>query len=164
MHSISTRIEEYNKGRSPKILNYKYKVMTVNMFSFYRGTCHIFYEDFYKQKAFVPSPLSWICGDLHLENFGSFKGSNRLVYFDLNDFDEGVLAPAAVELVRMVTSIYIAFASLKIEQKKASNMARLFLKTYAATLAKGKAHYIEPKTAKGIVCAFLMRASNRKKK
>ena len=163
MHAISARIKEYNKGRLPEIVTYKYKVMTANMFSFYRGTCHIFYEDLYKKKTILPSPLSWICGDLHLENFGSYKGSNRLVYFDLNDFDEGVLAPASLELVRIVTSIFIAFASLKIQQKKASNMARLFLKTYADTLAKGKAHYIEPKTAKGIVCTFLTHASNRKK-
>lgn len=133
------------------------------MFSFFRGTSHIFYEDLFKTEVKFKSPLAWISGDLHLENFGSYKGSNRLVYFDLNDFDESVLAPASLELVRMVTSIFIAFASLKIEQKKASNMARLFLKTYSETLAKGKAHYIEPQTARGIVCAFLTHASNRKK-
>ena len=164
MHSITARIKEFNKDRIHDTLSYKYKIMTGNMFSFYRGTCHIFYEDLHKAGTKLTSPRSWICGDLHLENFGSYKGSNRLVYFDLNDFDEGVLAPASLELVRMITSIFIAFVSLKIEQKKASNMARLFLKTYADTLAKGKAHYIEPQTAKGIVCTFLTKASNRRKK
>ncbi len=86
----------------------------------------------------IPSPVSWICGDLHLENFGSYKGNNRLVYFDLNDFDEAILAPTYLELVRLVTSIFIAFDSLKIEQKKAANMARLFLKAYSETLQKEK--------------------------
>ena len=29
------------------------------------------------------TPISWLCGDLHLENFGSFNRDNRLVYFDM---------------------------------------------------------------------------------
>ncbi len=71
----------------------KYKLMTENMFRFFRGTCHLFYEDLSKTNTIPPAPLTWICGDLHLENFGSYKGDNRLVYFDLNDFDESILAP-----------------------------------------------------------------------
>ena len=134
------------------------------MFGFYRGTCHIFYEDLVKSKFKIASPVTWICGDLHLENFGSYKGNNRLVYFDLNDFDEALLAPASWELLRMLTSILVAFDSLKIEQKRAHNMARLFLKTYREKLAQGKAHYIEPQTAKGIVCSFLNKASKKKTK
>ena len=65
-----------------------------------------------------PSPQTWIWGDLHIENFGSFKSDNRSVYFDLNDLDEAVLAPASWELARIVTSIFIAFESLEIEQKR----------------------------------------------
>jgi uncharacterized protein (DUF2252 family) len=38
-------------------------------------------------------------------------------------------------------------------------MAQLFLKTYSATLAGGKAISIEPRTAKGIVCDFLTSAT-----
>jgi uncharacterized protein (DUF2252 family) len=77
------------------------------------------------------------------------------VYFDLNDFDEAVLAPASYEVVRMVTSIFIAFDALNIDGEKALKMAQLYLRTYSATLAKGKATSIEPRTAKGIVCDFL---------
>ena len=46
-------------------------------------------------EALPHSPVCWICGDLHIENFGSYKGDNRLVYFDLNDFDESILAPVS---------------------------------------------------------------------
>jgi hypothetical protein len=31
----------------------------------------------------------------HIENFGSYKGDNRLVYFDIGDFDESLLGPSA---------------------------------------------------------------------
>jgi len=112
----------------------------------------------------LPSPQTWISGDLHLENFGSYKGDNRLVYFDINDFDEAILAPASWELVRLVTSIFIAFQTLKINQKKALHMASLFLKSYAKTLALGKQNYIEPQTASGIVYDFLSTVSKRKRK
>ena len=43
-------------------------------------------------------------------------------------------------------------------------MAQLFLKTYAATLAKGKAISLDPRTANGIVCTFLESAEKRKTK
>ena len=87
--------------------------MAQNAFAFYRGTCHLFYEDLQSDHTLPASPLTWICGDLHLENFGSYRGQNKMVYFDLNDFDEALLAPACFELVRMVTSIFIGFESLK---------------------------------------------------
>jgi uncharacterized protein (DUF2252 family) len=164
MNIVLKRIKEFNKDRLPDMVELKYEGMRQNLFRFYRGANHLFYEDLHKTNEIPHSPAAWICGDLHLENFGSYKGSNRLVYFDLNDFDESILAPASWELLRMVTSIFVAFESLKIEQKKALNMATLFLKTYSSVLAEGKPDYIEPRTAKGIVCEFLTEVSKRKQK
>ena len=99
-----------------------------------------------------------------MENFGSFKSDNRQVYFDLNDFDEGLVAPAIWEIYRMVTSIFVAFESLDIEGNKAVHMAELFLKTYGDALKKGKPDYIEQNTAKGIVKDFLSAVCKRKQK
>ncbi|RZK54970.1 MAG: DUF2252 domain-containing protein [Pedobacter sp.] len=99
---LNQQLINFNKGRLPEMIQLKYEVMTENAFRFFRGTCHLFYERLAAIKKFPLSPLVWICGDLHLENFGSFKGSNKLVYFDLNDFDEGILAPALWEVIRLV--------------------------------------------------------------
>lgn len=164
MSKLSNRLKAFNKDLLPDMVQLKYEVMTENAFRFYRGTCHLFYEDLFNAEALPLSPIVWICGDLHIENFGSYKGDNKLVYFDLNDFDEGLLAPASFELARMVTSIFIAFDSLEIEPAKALKMAQLFVKTYCATLAKGKAISIEPRTAKGIVCDFLTAAEQSTEK
>lgn len=161
---LTERLKKFNEGLLPEMLPLKYEAMAENAFRFYRGTCHLFYEDLANAEALPLSPLTWICGDLHIENFGSYKGDNKLVYFDLNDFDEGVLAPASYELARMVTSIFIAFDNLGIEEAKAENMAQLFLKTYSATLAKGKAISIDPRTAKGLVCDFLTAANKSSEK
>jgi uncharacterized protein (DUF2252 family) len=162
MNLIAKRLIAFNKPLLPDMVQLKYDVMTENAFRFYRGTCHLFYEDHTKVKDFPSSPLTWICGDLHLENYGSYKADNKMVYFDLNDFDESILAPAAWELARAVTSIFIAFDSLNIEPEKANNMAQLFLRNYSSALTKGKAISIEPRTAKGIVCDFLTQAAKNK--
>ncbi len=164
MENISERISDFNANRIADMVELKCEAMAENLFRFFRGTNHIFYEDLKNAGKMPPSPVSWICGDLHLENFGSFKSDNRLVYFDLNDFDEAILAPAIWEIVRLTTSIFIAFESLQIDQKRALNMARLFIKSYAAKLVGGKPDYIEPRTAKGIVRDFLTDVSKRKQK
>src|ERR1700733_5189098 len=124
--TIFDRITEFNKDRLPDMLAFKYKAMSLNAFSFFRGTCHLFYEDLSAAKPLPPSPLTWICGDLHLENFGCFKGDNRQEYFDLNDFDEALMAPAAWELTRIVTSIFVAFDSLKFKEDEALKTAQKF--------------------------------------
>jgi uncharacterized protein (DUF2252 family) len=159
MDKLIQRIKRFNEGMLPDKVQLKYEAMTENAFRFFRGTCHLFYEDLAAAQPLPLSPLAWICGDLHIENFGSYKGDNKLVYFDLNDFDEALLAPASYETVRMVTSIFVAFEHLNIGPEKAQKMADLYVKTYSATLAKGKAISIEPRTAKGIVCNFLNSAT-----
>jgi uncharacterized protein (DUF2252 family) len=164
MSILSEKLITFNRGLIPDMVQLKYEAMAENAFRFYRGTCHLFYEDLVQAGALPLSPLAWICGDLHIENFGSYKGDNKLVYFDVNDFDEGVLAPATYELARMLTSIFIAFDTLKIEPEKAFKMAALYLKTYSVTLTQGKAKSIEPRTAKGIIYDFLTSADKSTKK
>lgn len=164
MATITERIKKFNAGLLPDMVQLKYKAMSESPFRFFRGTCHLFYEDLAGRKDFPESPLTWICGDLHLENFGSFKGTNRQVYFDLNDFDESMLAPLNWEVARMLTSIYVAFDTLKLKKKWAEEMAVFFLEVYTDRLKKGKAYYIDPRTADGVVRTFLDNAALRKAK
>jgi len=157
MSNIKAQLKNFNANRLPEMVKLKYEAMSENAFRFFRGTCHVFYEHLTSLK--IPkSPLAWICGDLHLENFGSYKADNKLVYFDLNDFDEAMLAPALWEVLRLITSIFIAFDTLDIGEDQAMNMVILFVKSYSTTLKGGKAISIEPRTAKGIVKDFLKKA------
>jgi uncharacterized protein (DUF2252 family) len=164
MNEVTDRIIRFNRDRLPKMVRVKYRFMAENMFRFFRGTCHLFYEDLAAAKSFPKGPLGWICGDLHLENFGSYRSSNDQVYFDLNDFDEAILAPVTWEVVRLVTSIFIGFGSLGIEDEKAEKMAKLFLRNYAATLLTGKPDYVEAAMATGIICDFLSGVAKRKQR
>jgi len=161
MKSLDKRIKKFNEGFLKDSLKLKYERMAKDAFSFFRGTCHLFYEDLSKEKNFPASPPIWISGDLHVENFGSFKGNNRLVYFDLNDFEEAILAPVSWEIARIITSIDVAFDSFKIADERADDMVEQFLYTYSLTLQKGKALYIEPQIANGVVKTFLETVAKR---
>ena len=163
MSSIFERVKNFNEGLLPAEVAIKYDLLANNPFSFFRGTNHIFYEDL-SNENFTSSPQCWICGDLHVENFGTFKGDNRLVYFDLNDFDESILAPVEWEIVRVITSIFLAFDSLKITDEEALKSAKKFLKTYSGIIAKGKPRYIEARIATGIVKRFLTKVETRSDK
>src|ERR1035437_4529926 len=103
--SIVDRVRDFNAGRDPERLALKYRAMRATPFAFLRGTCHLFYDEFAHASLPADVPLVWVCGDLHLENFGSYKGDNRLVYFDLNDFDEAALAPWRWGLARLLASV-----------------------------------------------------------
>lgn len=164
MQASTQKIISFNSGRLPEMIALKYQFMRENMFRFFRGTCHLFYEDLSQAAGFPQGPIAWISGDPHLENFGSFRADNGQVYFDLNDFDEAILAPVTWEAVRLVGSIYIGFESLGISMDKAEKMVRLFLKSYASTLAAGRAEYVEKVTTQGIICDFLERVSKRTQK
>jgi uncharacterized protein (DUF2252 family) len=108
MSDVVAEIHAWNRGRELDRLRLKYAAMEASPFAFYRGTCHLFYRDWPLDTGLDDAPLVWICGDLHLENFGSFRGDDERAYFDVNDFDEVALAPASWDLARLLTSIRLA--------------------------------------------------------
>ena len=162
--NVPERIKKFNSDRVAEFLSLKYAKMAENPFRFFRGTCHLFYEDLSAHHVLPAEPVCWICGDLHVENFGSYKGDNRLVYFDVNDFDEGVLAPVSWELARMTTSIFLSLAGNGYALATRKKMSRLFLEKYSQVLASGKSRYIEPQVATGVVKYFLEKVERRKQK
>lgn len=149
------QIRQFNSGRDPQLLAIKYGKLRANVFAFLRGTCHLFYDRLPRNDHFKNSPLVWACGDLHLENFGSYKGNNRLVYFDINDFDEAALAPADWDLVRMLTSVLVGTDTFRGDASEEINLGATFLDAYASSLANGKPYWVERETATGPVRVLL---------
>ena len=161
--NVIRQIKIFNAGREPERLAMKYQKMRSSSFGFLRATCHLFYDRLPKSGLFKSAPLTWVCGDLHLENFGSYKGNNRLAYFDLNDFDEAALAPASWEVVRILTSLLVGAESLSIKPSEACALCSAFLDSYASTLAVGKAYWIESETAQGVIRDLLVSLADRKR-
>lgn len=161
--SSTEKILRYNAGRDPERLLLKYRAITSNAFSFLRGTCHLFFEQLPEHPLLQDAPAAWICGDLHLENLGSYKGDNRLVYFDMNDFDEAILAPCSWEILRLLTSILIAAPGLSIKRADAVELARACLHSYADALAGGKARWIDRDAADGLIADLFTQLEGRKR-
>src|SRR6185503_17289045 len=101
---VTAQIVRFNAGRDSERIALKYKALRSSAFSFLRGTCHLFWSQVPRVFWRSAVPLAWTCGDLHLENFGCYKGDDRQVYFDMNDFDESAIAPCICDTTRMLTS------------------------------------------------------------
>jgi uncharacterized protein (DUF2252 family) len=160
---VVTEIARFNQGRDPERLALKYKALRTNAFSFLRGTCHLFWSEAPQSFWTSAVPLAWTCGDLHLKNFGCYKGDNRLVYFDVNDFDEAMAAPCYCDPVRLMSSIMVAPEEVQVDKTGARALCYGFVTSYAKALQGGKAHSLEHETAVGLIRDLLDAAGRRKR-
>jgi uncharacterized protein (DUF2252 family) len=146
--SVLDRIVQFNRDYPTDRIALKYAAMAASPFGFLRGTCHLFYDEF---ETPLDAPLVWSCGDLHLQNFGTYKGDDRTVYFDINDFDEGALAPASWDLARWLTSLTLAAPELDLDPSDLPALQTLFLDSYLAALLSQKAKTLSQSTTEGFL-------------
>ena len=76
-------------------------------FPFFRGTFHLMARDLLAGRvplAAGSAPEGLIVGDLHLENFGAYRGMSDERCFDVNDFDDVGFGPLDLDLKRLCTS------------------------------------------------------------
>src|SRR5512135_1689414 len=158
---VALTIRKFNKGRDPERLALKYSKMRTSPFIFLRGSCHLFYQRLPIEPVLEKARRVWVCGDLHLENFGSYKGDNRLAYFDVNDFDEAALAPCTWDVVRFMTSVRLGMTELKVDASGIDTLCQVFLDSYARQLATGKARWVERETSEGMIKELLGTVGSR---
>ena len=163
MSKLIKRIQQFNAGRESERLAMKYHNMRSSAFVYLRATCHLFPGQLPELKALAKAPAVWSCGDLHLENFGSYKGDNRLSYFDINDFDESALIPASWDIVRLLTSVRLACAEIGLKEDRVRELLDVFLGEYFKQLQRGSARWLERDTAIGPVHELLTTVGERKR-
>jgi len=164
--NVVKEILRANAGRDPQRLALKLRRMRADAFVFLRGSCHLFHARLPLESVLRKAPAAWACGDLHLENFGSYKGDNRQVYFDINDFDEAGLAPATWDLLRLLASVLVGRRSLALARPREAEALRLCgvaIAAYAQALADGKARWVERETADPPVRELLQSVRNRER-
>ena len=99
-------LEQQNATREPDLVPVRHGRMVVSPFTFYRGSAKIMAADL---QATPTAGLDvQLCGDAHLSNFGSFASPERILLFDLNDFDETLPGPFEYDLKRLAASVTIA--------------------------------------------------------
>ncbi|WP_338415745.1 DUF2252 domain-containing protein [uncultured Sphaerotilus sp.] len=158
------KILRFNEGRDPVRLAMKYQAMRTNPFVFLRGSCHLFHARLPVTTELRKAPAVWTCGDLHLENFGSYKGDSRQVQFDINDFDESLLAPATWDLVRLLTSVVVGRQSGSLGRRVGASSRQLcevLLQAYVQALVDGKARWVDRDTAPPPVSDLLQAVRGR---
>jgi uncharacterized protein (DUF2252 family) len=163
MKDAKPLILDFNKYLSPTAQLAKFTAIQESAFRFYRGTCHLFYDRLASMGPPKAHTKAWICGDLHLENFGSYKGDNRLVYFDLNDFDEAYLAPLSAEVLRFATAILMATDLFKYSHKQAKDLIKCGLEEYRHTIIRSKALMMERDIATGLMKDFFDQLTQEKR-
>lgn len=165
--SAVDRIRAWNAQFDAGLLRHKYAAMRLSAFAFLRGTNHLFYED-WPGGPLDHAPSSWICGDLHLENFGVYKADNGLQYFDVNDFDDACLAPITRDIARFLTAIIVGAPAWHAQTSAdpstghdTRHWCRTALDAYASALATGRPHDVERELATGVVRKLFKGARRR---
>lgn len=154
-------IAAFNRGRNPELLALKYRKMAATPFGYFRGTNHLFHADWPGKGWLERMPSVWLNGDLHIENFGTYRGDNRLVYFDIGDFDDGALGPLGRDLIRFMVGVHMAGQEMGYGARRAKELNRIFLAAYRAALIDGKARWIERRTAGGVIGELLIKLERR---
>ena len=99
-------------------------------FAFFRGTDHLFWADFGPSRLLrhfggKKSTRTWISGDLHCDNLGTFTDAMGWLVYDLNDFDEGVVADFQYDLWRLAVSLVLVGRRLK-KKRRTSGVSSKF--------------------------------------
>src|SRR4030081_325957 len=84
----------------PRDLQYKHQGMATSLFIFFRGTFYRWaqwWRDSGADLAGAPEVLA--VGDLHVENFGTWRDREGRLVWGINDFDKACILPYTAGLI-----------------------------------------------------------------
>ncbi|HMK82762.1 MAG TPA: DUF2252 family protein [Candidatus Bathyarchaeia archaeon] len=146
--NVSKATRKFENWRGKRIhllqydLNLKHKLMTDHPFTFLRATFYRWaqtWPDVCPELAKAPKVLA--VGDLHVENFGTWRDSEGRLVWGINDFDEAYPMSYANDLVRLAVSVNLATKSGHLRISNAS-ACKAILAGYLAGLRMGGAPFI----------------------
>jgi uncharacterized protein (DUF2252 family) len=135
----------YNRpfvARGPELLRLKVARMVASPFAFFRGTFHLFAADVLnKNHEALPGLILDgaeldLVGDIHSENYGTFKAADGKVHYDVNDFDETTSGRFTFDVARLATSLFLAAREAVPGLEQTLPMLLTFLQTYAAEMQR----------------------------
>jgi uncharacterized protein (DUF2252 family) len=137
--------QEFNRAfarRNPALLQQKVARMAEGPFAFFRGTFHLFARDVLAGvSAALPlltgSGLEMdLVGDIHSENYGTFKADDGEIHYDINDFDETTTGRFDFDVCRLATSLFLAARERQDSLEQAVPVPLAALRTYTDTLRR----------------------------
>jgi hypothetical protein len=87
----------------------KHQDMAQDAFAFFRATYYRWAQIWPRLCSdLATAPLVLSVGDLHIENFGTWRDADGRLAWGINDFDEAYRLPYTNDLVRLATSVQLA--------------------------------------------------------
>ena len=87
----------------------KHQLMAADVFSFLRATFYRWIQLFPQLcPDLTKAPTVLAVGDLHVENFGTWRDAEGRLIWGVNDFDEAYPLPYTADLVRLAASAWLA--------------------------------------------------------
>jgi uncharacterized protein (DUF2252 family) len=128
--------------RRPELMRKKIERLAASPFGFFRGTFHLFARDLLEgtldpwrtAHPFTSVEIRLI-GDIHTENYGTFKARDGLVHFDVNDFDETTTGGFDFDCKRAAASLFLAASQESLSWIEAVKTVAEFLKSYCQQIA-----------------------------
>jgi uncharacterized protein (DUF2252 family) len=103
-------LEQQAVTRVPDLVPIRHGRMAASPFAYFRGAALPMAADLAATRR-LPIDAQ-LCGDAHLSNFGGFASPDRVLVFDVNDFDETHPGPFDWDVKRLAASLEIAGRSL----------------------------------------------------
>ena len=126
-------LEEQDTTREPDLVPVRHGRMLVSPFTFYRGAAKIMAADLKDTPR--AGLVAQLCGDAHLSNFGVFASPERILLFDLNDFDETLPGPFEYDVKRLAASFTIAARNNGFSKAEARDATLESVRSYRETMA-----------------------------
>jgi Uncharacterized protein conserved in bacteria (DUF2252) len=118
-------------------LQFKHEQMAAAVFPFFRATFYRWLQHWPEVCADLESvPHILSVGDLHVENFGTWRDTDGRLVWGVNDFDEACLYPYTMDLVRLATSALLAAREERLAMKPKESAAAI-LEGYAQGMEQG---------------------------
>jgi uncharacterized protein (DUF2252 family) len=141
MRDAVQEFKDFNRPlarRNAELMRFKVERMAAGPFAFFRGTFHLFATDvvtgFADPGGREGEAEFEIVGDIHPENYGTFKGDDGRVHYDVNDFDETTHGRLDLDVCRLATGFFLAARELGGEVAEATKVVLKGVGGYADAL------------------------------
>jgi uncharacterized protein (DUF2252 family) len=126
-------LEVSTRGRVPALVALKNQLMAESPFGYFRGAVPVMAYDL----SLIANTgiCNQLCGDAHVRNLGAFAAPDGRLVFDINDFDETIVAPFEWDVKRMATSLVLAGRAAGARNLDCRDAATVFLERYRTTMA-----------------------------
>ncbi|MEI9980853.1 MAG: DUF2252 domain-containing protein [Edaphobacter sp.] len=121
-------LDASTRGRVPKLVALKKQLMAASPFGYYRGAVPVMAYDL--SLTANTGICNQLCGDAHVRNLGAFAAPDGRLVFDINDFDETIVAPFEWDVKRMATSLILAGRAAGGKDVACREAAAMFLERY----------------------------------